>query len=117
MERKEDLERPTNMLSKSSSNAACLTGVLRANDTVECLHRVGATVALAQVITVAWPSCLGAGAVAQGVGGSHRAEAAEVRAGLRRLRSFTAPTPAISLFLGKHSPTVTFTSNKWANLT
>ena len=68
-------------------------GVLRAYDPVERLRRVGATVALAWVATVAWPPCLGAGAVAQGAGGSWQAKAAEVHTGLRRLQSFTAPAP------------------------
>ena len=62
-------------------------------DPVERLHRVGAAVALVRVTTVAWPPCLGAGAVAQGAGGSWRAKAAEVHTGLRCLQSFTAPAP------------------------
>ncbi len=61
MEWKEDLKWPTNTLSKLSSDAACLTGVLRTDDPVECLNHVGATAALARVTTVAWPPCLGAG--------------------------------------------------------
>jgi hypothetical protein len=53
MERKEDLEWPTNTLSKSSSNAAHSTGDLHTDDPVECLHCVGAAAALARVATVA----------------------------------------------------------------
>jgi hypothetical protein len=80
-------------LSKSGSNAARLTGVLCTYDPVERLHRDGATVALARVATVAWPPCLGAGAVAQGAGSSWQAKSAEVHMGLCRLWSFTAPPP------------------------
>ncbi len=53
----------------------------------------GAAVALARVATVAWPPCLGAGAVAGGAGGSNQIEAAEVLAGFRCLQLFTAPNP------------------------
>jgi hypothetical protein len=38
--------------------------ILSTDDPVERLHRVGTTVALARVATVAGPPCLGAGAVA-----------------------------------------------------
>jgi hypothetical protein len=47
------------------------TGVFCVDDPVECLHHVGAAVALARVTTVAWTHCLGAGAVTRGAGGSH----------------------------------------------
>jgi len=58
------IERPTNTLSKLSSDAAGSTIVLFTDDLVERLHRVGATAALARVATVARPPCLSAGAVA-----------------------------------------------------
>jgi len=63
IEGKGGLELPTNTLSKTSADAAHSTVILATNDTVECLHHVGATVALARVATVARPPCLGAGAV------------------------------------------------------
>ena len=71
-EGKGGIERPTNTLSKSGTDAICSTMtdairstmILFADDPVERLHRVGATVALARVTTVARPPCLGAGAVA-----------------------------------------------------
>ena len=55
--------------------------------------RVGASAAGPRVAASAGPSCLGAGAGAQGAGGELRAEAAEVLAGLRRLLSFVVPAP------------------------
>ena len=63
-EGKGGIERPTNTLSKSGSNATRLTKVLFTDDPVERLHHVGAIAALARVATVARPPCLGAGAVA-----------------------------------------------------
>ena len=60
---------------------------------VECLHPVGAAVALARVATVARPPCLGAGAVARGEGTGDQTEAAEVLAGRCCLLTFTIPTP------------------------
>jgi len=63
-EGKGGVERPTNTLSKSSSDAARLTIVLFTDDPIERLHHVGAMAALAWVATVARPPCLGAGAVA-----------------------------------------------------
>ena len=56
--------RKANTVAEASGDAARTSGVLRTDDTVECLHRVGATKALARVTTVAWPPCLGAGTVA-----------------------------------------------------
>ena len=47
VEGKGGLELPTNTSSKTSADAACLTVILATDDPVECLHRVGATVALA----------------------------------------------------------------------
>ena len=64
MEGKGGLELPTNTLSKTGTSAARSTGILFMDDPVERLNRVGATVALARVATVAGPPCLGAGAVA-----------------------------------------------------
>jgi hypothetical protein len=63
-ERKEGGERPTNTLSKSSSDAARSMIILFTDDPVERLHRVSATASLARVTTVARPPCLGTGAVA-----------------------------------------------------
>jgi len=63
-EGKGGIERPTNTLSKSSSDAARLMIVLFTDDPVERLYHVGATAALTWVSTVARPPCLGAGAVA-----------------------------------------------------
>ena len=50
----------------AGGDAACSTVILSTDDPVERLHRVGATVALARVATVAvaGPPCLGAGALA-----------------------------------------------------
>jgi len=64
MERKGGLELPTNTSSKTGTSAARSMGILITDDPVEHLNRVGATVALARVATVAGPPCLGAGAVA-----------------------------------------------------
>ena len=64
VEGKGGLELPTNTSSKTGASAARLTGILFTDDPVERLRRVGATVALALVATVAGPPCLGAGAVA-----------------------------------------------------
>jgi len=64
VEGKGGLELPTNTSSKTSGNAARLMGILFTDDPVERLNRVGATIALARVATVAGPPCLGAGAVA-----------------------------------------------------
>ena len=64
LEGKGGLELPTNTSSKTSADAARSTVILATNDPVGCLHRVGATVALARVTTVARPPCIGAGAVA-----------------------------------------------------
>jgi hypothetical protein len=64
VEEKGGLELPTNTPSKTSADAARSMVILATDDPVECLHRVGATVALARVATVARPPCLGAGAVA-----------------------------------------------------
>ena len=64
MEGKGGLELPANTLSNTDASAACLTGILFTDDPVERLRRVGATIALARVATVAGPPCLGAGAVA-----------------------------------------------------
>jgi hypothetical protein len=80
-------------LSKSGSNAARLTVVLLTDNMVECLHRVGAVVALARVATVARPPCLGTGAVVRGAGTGDRSEAAEVLADRCCLLTFTIPTP------------------------
>jgi hypothetical protein len=64
MEGKGGLKLPTNTSSKTGASAARSTGILFTDDPVERLNRVGATVALARVATVAGPPCLGAGAVA-----------------------------------------------------
>jgi ABC-type uncharacterized transport system YnjBCD ATPase subunit len=64
VEGKGGLELPTNTSSKMSASAARSTGILFADDPVERLNRVGATIALAWVATVAGPPRLGAGAVA-----------------------------------------------------
>ncbi len=64
MEGKGGLQLPTNTSSKMGASAARLMGILFTDDPVECLNRVGATVPLAWVATVAGPPCLGAGAVA-----------------------------------------------------
>ncbi len=64
MEGKGGLELPTNTSSKTGASAARSTGILFTDDPVERLYRVGATIALARVATVAGPPCLGAGAVA-----------------------------------------------------
>jgi hypothetical protein len=56
-------------------------------------NRVGATVACPGIAVSAWPSCLGAGTVAQGAGGGNEAEAAEVLAGLVHLLLFVVPAP------------------------
>jgi len=52
IEGKGGLELLTNTSSKTSADAARSTVILVTNDPVECLHRVGATVALARVATV-----------------------------------------------------------------
>jgi len=64
IEGKGGLELTTNTSSKTSGDATRLTGILFTDDPVEGLNRVGATVALARVATVAGPPCLGAGTVA-----------------------------------------------------
>ncbi len=51
IEGKGGLELPTNTSSKTSADAARSTVILATNDPVECLHRVGATVALARGVT------------------------------------------------------------------
>jgi hypothetical protein len=78
---------------KIKQQCCLFDGYSSKNYLVEHLHCVGAVVTLAQVATVAWPPCLGAGAVVQGAGGSHQAEVAEVHAGLHCIWLFTAPTP------------------------
>ena len=92
-EGKGGIERPTNTLSKLGSDAARSTVILLTDDSFECLHRVGAAVALAHVTTVARPPCSGAGAVARGAGTGDQTEAAEVLKGCRCLLTFTIPTP------------------------
>ena len=71
--------------------------VLFTDDSVERLHRVVATAALAWVATVARPPCLGAGAVARGAGTSDRAEAAEVLTGRSHLLMFSKVSVHIKL--------------------
>ena len=93
MERDEGQGRSSDALPEACSGAAHLPGVLRANDPVECLHRVGATAALSRVTTLAWPSCLGAGAVARGAGGTDRAKAAEVLSDHCCFSAFAASLP------------------------
>ena len=79
--------------SKASSSAARLMGVLFADYAVERLRRVSATVALPGVATVAWPPCLGAGAVAQGAGGTNCTKAVEVCSGFCCFLAFAASPP------------------------
>ncbi len=81
------------MLPEAGSGVAHSPGVLQANDPVECFCHVGATAALSRVATVAWPSCLGAGAVARGAGGTDRAKAAEVLSGRCCSLAFAASRP------------------------
>ena len=64
VEGKGGLELPTNTSSKTGASAARSMGILFTDDPVERLNRVGATIALTRVATVAGPPCLGAGAVA-----------------------------------------------------
>ena len=51
VEGKGGLELPTNTSLKTGASAARLTGILFTDDPVERLNRVGATVALARVVT------------------------------------------------------------------
>ena len=53
VEGKGGLELPTNTSSKTGASAARSTGILFTDDPVERLNRVGATIALARVATVA----------------------------------------------------------------
>ena len=91
-EGKGGIERPTNTLLKLGGNAACLMVILLTDDSVERLQRVGATVALARVTTMARPPCLGTGAVARVAGTLSQTEAAEVLTSRRCLLMFTIPT-------------------------
>ena len=93
VERDEGQGRSSDALPEACSDAAHSPGVLRANNPVECLHRVGATATLSRVATSARPSCLGAGAVARGAGGTDRAKAAEVLSGHFCFSAFAASLP------------------------
>ncbi len=93
IERDEGVERLSNTLPKTSSDARCSACILRSGGPIVGRNRVGALVARPGVAASAWPPCLGAGTVAQGAGGSNQAEAAEVLVGLGRLLPFVIPAP------------------------
>ncbi len=93
VERDEGVERPSNMLPKTSGDACCLAGIPRSDGPIVGCNHVGASVPRLEVAALAWPPCLGAGTVAQGAGGGNQAEATEVLAGLGRLLSFIVPAP------------------------
>ena len=83
----------SNALPEACSDAAHSPGILRANNPVECLCRVGAMATLSQVATLARLSGLGAGAVARGAGGTDHAKAAEVLSGHFCFLVFAASLP------------------------
>jgi hypothetical protein len=78
IERDGGVERPTNTLSKSGTDARLSTVILLANYPVVRRDRVGASSAIPWFAASARPSGLGAGAAARGAGSEWRAEAAEV---------------------------------------
>ena len=93
IERDGGVERPTNTLSKSGTDARLSTVILLANYPVVRRDRVGASSAIPWFAASARPSGLGAGAAARGAGSEWRAEAAEVLAGRHRLLSLVVPSP------------------------
>ena len=93
IERDGGVEQPSDTSSKAGTDARLSTVIFAADHPIVGLDRVGASAAGPRVAASAGPSCLGAGAGAQGAGGELRAEAAEVLVGLRRLLSFVVPAP------------------------
>ncbi len=68
MEGDEGIERPSNTLTNTSSNACCLADVLDVDCPVLSHNCDGATVAHPGIAALAWTPCHGTGTVAQRAG-------------------------------------------------